>query len=291
MKIPFHLIIEFAQKFPEEIEAAIQNFIPNYDLMENQNEEIRGLFWEWLVYDYERPSKMSFLVEYILRNPDSLPEIEIKRLKQIVQTNWYSDFQLLGTKPGDGVTVEDVFTGKKYNILDTKASLAKENKGLLKARVALVEGKYYFVGSNPILIPVVYTERLKRILRKQKNQKESPRDTAIMLYEYQTKVVAPPPLSQKEIEEKKVRLKEKYLEKAAKYKAEMTFEELLKLIFEENEKDLFKFWDEVMKKGIPKLMFFEETELFQDIWNYFPHRVLNNKSPAELFFQLQEKKR
>lgn len=62
----------------------------------------------------------------------------------------------------------------------------------------------------------------------------------------------------------------------------MAFEELVNFISNENTEDILGFWKNLTKKGLPEDLLFHNLELFSNIWNYFPHKCLKNKSPYEM---------
>jgi len=290
MILPYSHIINFAKTKPEEFKRACHEFFPSEEIAQNADDELIGLFFEWLIYEFKQKSNITFFVEYVLRNPDLMSGKDIKKFRQVGETQWYSDFQLVSVVQGSYIHVEDVFTGKKYDIFDEKGSQNCESKGILKARVAYVDGKYYFVGANPIFIPVVYTERMKKILRDLKKDKLSARDTALLLIDHdQNPPDTPHAVGRKEILKKRNTLKDQYKLYAIQYKATMKFSELLNRVLNENGKDVGKFWEELMTVGIPKNMLMQETQFFQDVWNFFPHKSLRNLSPVEMLTKLKKR--
>jgi hypothetical protein len=64
--------------------------------------------------------------------------------------------------------------------------------------------------------------------------------------------------------------------------SDFTFEDIRETIYEEEETDdftdLIAMFD--MGQGAAELQ--SVTELLSDAWNYFPHKVLGGKSPAEM---------
>jgi len=47
------------------------------------DENIEALFLEWVIYEHKQQSGITFLTEYILRNPHQLPERTIEQLKPL----------------------------------------------------------------------------------------------------------------------------------------------------------------------------------------------------------------
>ena len=283
MIFPFHKIAAFANTKHDEMERALREFFPSTKVLEEATEPTREYFVEWLIFEYKQQSGSTFLVEYVLRNSNQPDRKEIDQFRQIAETQWYSDFQIGDMVRGSHLTVEDVMTGKQYCVHDKQARENLANRGLIKARIACVDSVYYFVGANPAFVPVVYTERMKKIIRGMKQEKMSVRDTALLLMNRGQTPPSVRPLTKKELHEKRKELELAYQKAAATYHATLSFEELRSYIYHENGKDYTKILQQLTKKGIPERMFIDAMQLIQDIWNYFPHKILNDFSPSELF--------
>lgn len=218
MRFPFiHLIHEFAwkNKSDECKKAFVEVFGPPHPLPEEYREEIGDLFTEWLMFEFVQSSNTTFIAEYMLRNPDQLPEKELDQLRQIAQTHRYSYFAIAPRRlPGHWIEVEDLFTGKLYRVDEILGSKNLPQVGSLYARVAQVNGKYYFVGANPILMPITHTERLKRIFRRDfKKIKPSAKDTIQLLLqkaEQPQEAIRPPIPTAKEVKNKRKELRRRF---------------------------------------------------------------------------------
>src|SRR3990167_2378260 len=92
----------------------------------------------------------------------------------------------------------------------------------------------------------------------------------------------------KKLEKIRKDLRKKYEKTKRKYQVKLSFDGVLKLIYEEDRQiAMGDFWQMLIKKGIPEKFFFQNTQLFQDICNSFPHKILNDKSPIEMFNELK----
>lgn len=295
MHFPFHLVIEYANTKPEEINRALAEFFGDGPLPKNQDEYseelLQGLFGEWLIYEFRQKSGNTFISEYILKNPNKLSNAKISELEQIFKTQYYSEFQINRLKKGEYLELEDVFSGNKYRVYDKAGSSNSKEKGLLRARIAKVNDYWYLVGANPIYFPMSYTPRLKRILRRetQKRMTITVKDTAeILIHRIKNPPQAPKIPTKKELILKRKQLKEAYTKASIKYKTSLSFSGLITAIYEENRVNVLNFWKKLTKQGLPVKMMIEEFQLLQDIWNYFPHKCLGDTSPTELFAKLSQ---
>jgi len=288
MVLPFSKVITYAHAKPFEIEHALKEFFGKDRPAKDEEELVYPLFNEWLINDFRQINGGSFLAEYCVVNPDNLDEVTRKRLEQVVETAYYSMFELQGAKPGYSVTVEDLESGKKMTVWDAKGSFGPD-KGLIYARAAKVEGKWIFTGANPMYLPITHTERAKKFIKETlKNKKFSPKDTWELIKDQRKQKPLPPKLSKDGIEKLRKDLRKKYEKTKRKYQVKLSFDGVLKLIYEEDRQiAMGDFWQMLIKKGIPEKFFFQNTQLFQDIWNYFPHKILNDKSPIEMFNELK----
>lgn len=290
MKFALHRIIDFAFTQPSEIDRALTEFFGAPPIKPFADENIEPLFLEWLIYEYKPTSGPVMMVSYILRNPDRLPEREIDQFKHIIQTQRYSDFEILGFVPGSHIILEDVFTGEKYDVFDKIGSINAQSKGILKARIARVDEKWYLVGANPIFIPMTYTPRMKKILKRNKKvHGVSIRDTADMLIERENHPPEPPKImTGEELVAKRKELEDAYNKACVKHKASLVFADLLNDIYEEQRVNVLDFWKKLTKKGLNEDFFMNELQLLQDIWNHFPHKDLGGISPSEMYAKLSK---
>lgn len=227
-----------------------------------------------------------------MKNPDNLSSDEVSKLKQIEQTQFYSNFEIQNTK-GEWLMLEDILTGKIYKVFDRLASQEmKRVKGTFFNRLAKVDDKWYLVGSNPVLFPIVYTSRMKKMLRENKLDENTP--TPIILAEILLKrrnkpIKKPKKLTKEEIIKKRLFLQKSYNQKAKKYKSKFPFEKLINNIYKEDGTNVLDFWTNLGKEGLGEDFAFKEFKLMQNIWNYFPHKCLGGKCPEELFRERQSK--
>lgn len=294
MQFSFHLIIEYTGTKGAEEERAEKQFFSGYipHAGHEEDELLLGIFGEWLIYEYRQLSGSTFFAEYILKNPDRLSQQRLDEFTQIMQTQMYSEFQIIAVKRGVYFEIEDIATGKTYRVFDTAGSKNTNTKGLLRARIAQVNLKWYLVGANPVYLPVTYTERMKKILRKElKGKPFTIRDTAEMIMKRAASPVPIPKVpTKKELGEKRKEMKSRFEAVAKKYHATMTYDGLRKAIYHEDRANVADFWIALAKKGLTQKFIIDQCSLIEDLWNYLPHKCLNDNSPIELFAKLSNKK-
>lgn len=289
MKLPFHLAVEYAHKNETEIHQALAEFFEPRVLTDKIIDEAGSLFSEWLIFEFKSPRNMLYLSEYILNNPDNLPEAILGQLTQTAETQFFSQFQILKTDRKSWVEIENIFTGKVYQIFDISGSQDAPEQGIVHARIAKIDGKWYFVGGNPLVTSLHLSDRAKKAIQTQfKTRSFSIKETAEMILE-RSKNPPPPPkiLSVNEIERKRVELKKNYQLLSKKYPVSLTFKDLLMKIYNENSTDVMGFWKDLTTQGVSREFLINNIQLFQDIWNFFPHQVLSEKSPIEMFADLK----
>ena len=295
MKFPFiHLIHEFAWKNkPDECkQAMVEVFGPPHPMPEEYREEIGDLFTEWLMFEFVQSSKATFIAEYALRNPDGLPDKELDCLRQIAQTHRYSYFALTPRRlRGKWIEVEDLFTGKMYRVDEVLGSQNLPPVGSVHARLAEVDDRYYFVGANPILMPVTHTERMKRIFRRDfKKIRPSAKDTIQLLLQKAAQpreAVHPPIPTAKEVKNKRKELRKRFEKLVFRYNLKLSFDEVAKRILDEDRVNVLDFFQKLADEGLGQEFLMNEIKLLEDMWNWLPHACLNGNAPVEMYAKLK----
>ena len=292
MNLPFHLVIEYAKRTnPNLVQMAYNQFFssagyPN----EEQEQDAFPLFSEWLIYDFHEQNKSTFLAEYFLKNPDNLDQSTLDQIEQVIKTHWYGGFQIGKRKKGEWFEGEHLFSGKKIIVYDKQGSKNLPLEGTIIGRVAKVDGRWYIMGTNPLYLPQTYTLRMRKIMRKNTAEiYSSPQNAWELLKKHSDPTPAPPKISYRQILKKRQSIEVKYNSVAKDFAGCITFTKLIELIYEEDGRSPLDYWEKIIKSGLPRKLFFEHTELFNDIWNYFPHKILNNECPIALYNKLSRK--
>jgi hypothetical protein len=273
---------------PDRVNKAYQEFfgfLPPSELKTEWEE----LFLEWLIFDYKQTGRMTFLTEYVLKNPDKLEKQVISQFEQIVKTHFYSMFEIQEIKKGEWFILEDIFSGKTYQVYEKKGTLIIKGKGAIPGRIAEVNGCWYLVGANPIHFPVAYTDKFKENVKKMKIKNYSPRDTVELLIAHESgEQRSPPRLTKKQIKNKRKKLKKIYEKNVSKYGLGLSFEKLIEEVYKEDRVSVLDFFRNLIKKGLTEEFFLEKMKVLEDIWNYFPHKCLNDLSPIEAYNKVKE---
>ena len=290
MKIPLHLVVNYAQTKPAEIDRGLIEFFGSVPEKPYENENIEPMFWEWMIFEFKQTNGPNFITEYVLKNPDSLAKAELTKLEQAAQTFYFSEFEIMETVPGSYMLLEDIFTGDKYKIYDRLESSNITGKGMLMTRIAKIEKKWYLVGANPVHFPLTYTSRMKRMLRKNDDGfRPSVKAAAVMLIKQETNPTKPPrSVGKEEIKRKRKKLEENYKKVAVKHGVTLAFDQFLLEIYNESGRKPLDFWKMLTKKGLTESFLFGQIKLLQDTWNYFPHKCLGGLSPAEMMDKARE---
>jgi len=284
INLQFGKIVEYACTNTVWLKHAVEEFFESgTDLDRLDRTMISGLFNDWVIYDFHPTgSEASPIAQYYLKNPHRLPQIQLETLRQVIATQHYSLYQIEKTKRQEWLDLLDIASGKKYRVYDTKGSSNASQVGCLSARLACVDNKWFIVGSNPLCFPITFTNRALKFHSKNTG-KLTPKiifDNTIKSAKSNVEV-----LPDKDIPAKRILIEHEFDQVAKKYNVHMTFQEMVAFVYNERYKDHFaQFYKDLMvKKGVCEEMIFENTQLFQDIWNYFPHKVLGGRCPNELY--------
>ena len=90
------------------------------------------------------------------------------------------------------------------------------------------------------------------------------------------------PKNQQEIIEKRKEIEQELEDFLKETGSDFKLEDILETIYEEEETDDFTNLIAMFDMGQGAVELQTVTELLSDAWNYFPHKVLGGKSPAEI---------
>jgi hypothetical protein len=291
LKVRLGRIIDYISEDRTVVERAFKEFFKNVSfekLDSNLQAQVFPLFNEWLIFEYKLLSGSTPIAEYFLRNPNQLPNNQIKELEQIVKTQKYEMLEIDEVKRGEWIMAYGLLSGKNYKIYDIKGSLTIQEKGVFYGRIAKVNGKWILVGSDTVVFPISYTKRAKKTFLNQSGriEKISCKDLLSILISTDKKEI--PKYTKKQIKAKQKKLKKKYESIAKKNNLKVSFNQVTDFIYEENYKSNHAGWlKDLIKLGVFENVVFNHTKLFSNIWNFFPHKKLNGKTPAELYSSLK----
>ena len=286
-------IVDYAAKNEAAMEVAVKEFFDggNIKLPLKYKDQISQLFNEWLIFDFKLPSGSTIIAEYYLKNPDNLSSKLLAELKQIIETQKYDYFEIEKVKAGRWMDIWSLLTGKRYRVYEVSLSIAMENKkGSFYNRIAKINNKYYFIGSNPLVFPITYTDRSKKLFGKPEgNISLTPKHLLKLLIEKDQQDDPRLSITKHDIKIKRKKLEKKFQKFIAQYGLSISFKQLTDFLYRENYRSNFAdFYKDITKIGIPEKMIFDNTQFFQDLWNYFPHKILEGKCQAEKFKEAYE---
>jgi len=282
VNFPFKNIVKFALKEEPIVDRALEEFLGGTLPPKGEEEETFSLFTEWLIFNFCTQRTLSFLNEYILVNPDSLESPALSEFKEIAETQWYGGFEILKVKRGEFLELEHLFSGRKIRVFDRLGSKNAPPEGTILCRVAKVGGQYYLVGGDPFFLPLTHTQRMKKMMReKQEDFCSSPKESLQLLL---SKKEPSKSYNQREILKKRSELKKEYLILFKKYSFLPPFADLIGRIYLEKRTESFlDIIETLFKSEEAKEFIINNNRLLQDVWNFFPHKILRGKCPTELF--------
>ncbi len=92
----------------------------------------------------------------------------------------------------------------------------------------------------------------------------------------------PARMSKKSIEQKRKQLAQNYRKLAQVTRSLLTFDEVLQLIYNEDGANPLDIFEQIKTKHLSQEQHIEAMQLFNDMWNFFPHRMLNDNSPIDM---------
>lgn len=281
MTFHFKEVVKFALKEDQTVDRALSEFLGGQRPPEDVEEETFSLFTEWLIFNFCTQRTLSFLNEYVLDNPDNLQSSAISELKEIAETQWYGGFEILKVKRGEFLEVEHLFSGRKIRVFDKLGSKNAPSEGTILCRVAKVGKKYYMVGSDPLFLPVSHTLRMKKMMRERKQDFcSSPKESLRMLL---SKKEPPKFCSQREILKKRSELKKEYSTLLEKHPFLSPFDDLTGRVYlEKRTKNFLDILETLFKSEEAKEIIINNNRLLQEVWNFYPHKILGGKCPTEL---------
>lgn len=135
-------------EFYPEVFKAKQEFFDQSGTVHDDDiefEQRMSLFMDWYLFDRQIPSLgMQPITHYIRQNQPEFSEPE-KVLADNLSHSIHSIFIFRGTTLfGKKLVIQDLFTKKKYRVIDPRLKHAFARGDIFEARLFVHEGKYYF---------------------------------------------------------------------------------------------------------------------------------------------------
>ncbi|EKE00479.1 MAG: hypothetical protein ACD_22C00009G0007 [uncultured bacterium] len=288
-------IIEFATRNPKILQSALKRFFGNIDyfpLMENP--QVEGLFNEWLMFDYKQKSGRTFLYDYYQTFKSVLDREIVQEIKSVIDTNTYQPFCIESCVAGDHTRAYGMKSGKTYDIYDKAFStelskLPMSNNETFFCRIAKVNDRWEIFGSNPVFIPVAFTDRYKKMMR---GVAVSPKEVAVLYYKPSGDEKDDFTKARKRVDvvKKRREIEDRFelLRKRHHFTGDISL--IVNLVLNEGYSHNFADFitDSLKLLGISKKhqsikILNDVGELATDIWNFYPHKALKGRSPHELY--------
>jgi len=293
MKFKLRKVVDFAYAHNLVTPEVIEDFFggpPPFAPGEEWFDESSSLFNEWLIFEYQLSTDTNIIGDYYLKNPENLKQVELKELKAVVETQIYEWVELISKKERQWIKVYGLLTGKTYTVYDVAASVNLPDRGSYNTRLAKIGNRWYAVGCDPLVMPVTYTKRSRQLYRFKPGEKTrlSCKDTLqLMLPKGEKEQMF---FTKKEIKAKQKMLGEKYQKISQKLNIKVSFTTVLEFIYNENYQTNFTDWQkDISVLGFEFDFISDNLKLFENIWNFYPHKRLGGKSPAQMYTEIYGK--
>lgn len=160
-------------EFREDILRAFRSFFNRPQLFfgdklekDEKNEE---MFNEWFVFDFKLSNNRTPLEDFYETNPYNLNMVQLQIYKDL-QDNHFGFYEVKDVKLGEGLTLENLQTGKVYQVREYSATFGLKEGQVFSARVGKVGDHYELVGSNPSFGPVRINPALRNLFSKNKDK-------------------------------------------------------------------------------------------------------------------------
>lgn len=160
-------------KFEQEIIRALKEFFgedsPPFEegQIQFRGEEENSLFNEWFVYDFKLCNGKTPLEDFYYRNPYHL-KIDRLQIYKDLQENVYSYFKVLEKILGAGFVLEDIITGKIFEVKEYSLTFEVYEGQSFPTRVGKVGDHYEIVGGNIYVMPIRLSAELELMYKKGK---------------------------------------------------------------------------------------------------------------------------
>ena len=131
------------------------------------DEQELEFFCEWFVFDYKWNNNKTTLANFYHNNPLNLKQIDLQIYNDL-QTNQYGMWEVISVDPGQGLRLENLQSGKKFDVKEYKATFELRPKDIFYNRLAFIGGHWEIVGANSFSLSVKFNKTVKEIWRKDK---------------------------------------------------------------------------------------------------------------------------
>lgn len=291
LRVKLGKIVNYAHNRVGDMDALWKKFLGDEKLwLKNKNikENVAPLFNEWLIFEFTQED-LTFVSEYYLKNPDGLTEDILEELKQVIQTEKLELLEVENVNVKQSwIEAYALFSGKIYKIYDESLSSSIKTGYTIWGRVAKLNGKYLLCGADSGIVQIKFAEGARKMfLEIGKRGTFSMTDVVSMFYgkKESEPLSSNLPKTKKEIKKQQKKLKNKYQKLTKKYGFKIDFEGIINFIYNErysvSNRDSDYYNDVIKLMGVDENFMEKHFHILADLWNYFPHKNLDNESPAE----------
>ncbi len=165
-------------QYSRDVEGAMIEFFDIESIQELRRsgveEKAMEFFSEWFVFDYKWTNKKSTLSKFVSDNPLYLNSASLQIYKNL-QNNQYGTWEVVSVNPGHGLQLENLQTGKRFNVQEHSATFQLHLRDIFYSRLSLVDDHWEMIGANTFIWGVKFNKSVKDIWRKDKT-KSNPKD-------------------------------------------------------------------------------------------------------------------
>lgn len=161
-------------QFKEEVFRALKEFFNRPDLapggnLELEDERDSEMFNEWFIFDFKLSNGKTPLEDFYETNLYNLKPVRLQVYKDL-QDNHFGLYEVRDIRLGEGLSLENLQTGKIYEVREYSATFGLKKGQVFSTRVAKVGDHYELVSSNVAFGPVKLDVGLKKLFRQDKNK-------------------------------------------------------------------------------------------------------------------------
>lgn len=184
----------------ESFAVAMDEFLlwpgPEDEIPEEMLDRIGAIFWLWFLFNWEYDAKdagvdlpgpegRTVAELYAEARAGRLTPLE-QRLIESVNRTPYSFWEALSVDRGEGMTLRDVLTGSRIDVLERSASEHVESGDILFGRAVSVDGVGMLMGLGVTLIPPAFKPRVIELRKRMRHGGSAV--TGETLYDWDTEI-------------------------------------------------------------------------------------------------------
>ena len=134
----------------------------------SMDEKELGFFTEWFIFDYQWRDGGTTLESFCDNNPLGFEKADLQIYKDL-QANLYGMWEVVSVEPGKSLELENLQTGKKFNVKEYKATFQLRPKDIFYNRLAFIDSRWEIVGADSFNLGIKFNKSVKEIWRKDRS--------------------------------------------------------------------------------------------------------------------------